>query len=49
MTKIMIICSILILGQCDINAKNLFGQTPLMRAAFTDNQEVVKRLVKAGM
>lgn len=37
------------LGQCDINAKNLFGQTPLMRAVFTDNLEVVKKLVKAGV
>ncbi|XP_048778660.1 ankyrin repeat domain-containing protein 7-like [Ostrea edulis] len=35
-------------GQCDIDAKNVLGQTPVMRAVFNDNQEVVKVLVKAG-
>jgi ankyrin repeat protein len=38
-----------IAGQCDIDARNVFGQTPVMRAVFNDNQEVVKLLVKAGV
>ena len=42
------IYTFILLGQCDIDAKNLLGQTPLMRAVYNDNQEIVKLLIKAG-
>ena len=44
---VIVLNSFFFLG-CNINCTNIFGQTPLMRAALFGDLETVKTLVKAG-